>query len=178
LNCSIAWTPTAPGFEASTLTCTCGRDGRRPFHQSGSRTTSPLSSVGVLRGPGQGLKEPARFQKLAHKRALVGRRAHRSQERVERFLILAPGVCLQGAAQGHVLKLAGGRELIGVRGQEGERLLFVALIFREMKRHTPHQMPERTARSQPFLQAARTSRRFVVDTRPHVLPQTPEQGFA
>ena len=93
--------------------------------------------------PGLGPVDGAAVQHLLHPGQSLSRLAEGLEQPHEGRLVLSLGVLLEGVGQGQVPGLALFVEACGVGGQEGEGMIGIVLVFRQMEEDAAHVAPLR-----------------------------------
>ena len=109
----------------------------------------PEQLVGLGRGPGQGLEELPGIHQPPDPLAVLGSGVHGRQQAHEGVLVAGAGILLQRAAEGLVLDAAGLRQPRRVGGQEGERVVLVALVLGQVETDPPDLVPAGGVLAQP-----------------------------
>jgi hypothetical protein len=113
--------------------------------------------------PGERLIEIPTLDELADPRQPLGGISNRSQQGHEPLAMGGAGILLQGARERQVPGLAALRDTARISGEKRKRIILVALVLREMKRHAADDAPERVPLVQVGPQALAAPADFAAD---------------
>src|SRR4051794_3992187 len=99
--------------------------------------------MGFPRRPREGGIDIPGIAELAYQFRGSGGPRNREQEGEHRLAVLFPGVLLERPAKGLVFHLALWRQTVRERGEEGERIIRVPLVLRQVQRHATDVSPLR-----------------------------------
>ena len=172
--------PTADGARLPTVAVTCGRAGRLARQDAGMRTTTPaLSKLGDavekarrLRGsPAQRMEDIPGIDHRLQPGAMFRGALHRQEQGQQLVPVRRSGVFAQRLAEGDVLRLRLGGKAGGVGRHEGEGLVGIAAVFRQVEMHPADQVPGRIQGGQEGLQSGPCGGKGRGEGSRHLIPQ-------